>query len=57
MVNILKKFYKPFVMTYILLSVGLGFYPTFNFFSFNGQLVLIGVSIINGLMGIYLKKL
>ena len=57
MVNLLKKFYKPFAITYILLSIALGSYPTFDFYTFKGQLIIFGVSIFNGVMGIYVKKL
>ncbi len=57
MVNLLKKFYKPFAITYILLSIALGSYPMFNFYTFKGQLIIIGVSLFNGIMGIYVKKL
>jgi len=57
MVNLLKKFYKPFAITYILLSIALGSYPSFDFYTFKGQLIIIGVSLFNGIMGIYVKKL
>jgi len=57
MVNLLKKFYKPFIITYVLLSIALGSYPSFDFYSFKGQLIIISVSIFNGIMGIYVKKL
>tara|TARA_Y100000590_G_scaffold346594_1_gene396928 strand:- start:334 stop:507 length:174 start_codon:yes stop_codon:yes gene_type:complete len=57
MVKIIKKFYKPFVITYVFLAIGLGFYPSFNFFSLKGQLILFGVAFFNGIMGIYIKKL
>tara|TARA_B100000003_G_C10862320_1_gene343564 strand:- start:451 stop:624 length:174 start_codon:yes stop_codon:yes gene_type:complete len=57
MVNLFKKFYKPFTITYILLSIALGSYPSFDFYTFKGQLIIISVSIFNGLMGIYVKKL
>jgi len=57
MVKILKKFYKPFIATYIFLSIGLGFYPSFNFFTFKGQLILLAVAFFNGIMGLYIKKL
>ena len=57
MVNLLKKFYKPFAITYILLSIALGSYPSFDFYTFKGQLIIFGVSIFNGIMGIYVKKL
>ena len=53
----LKKFYRPFAVTYILLSVALGYYPTFDFFSLKGQIIIIIVSIFNGLMGSYVRKL
>ena len=55
--KIIKKFYKPFVITYVLLSIALGSYPTFDFYSFKGQLIILGVSIFNGVMGIFIKKL
>ena len=55
MVKVLKKFYKPFIMTYIFLSIGLGFYPSFNFFTVKGQVILLGISTFNGLMGVYIK--
>jgi len=57
MVNLLKKFYKPFAITYILLSVALGSYPSFDFYTLKGQLIIISVSLFNGIMGIYVKKL
>ena len=46
--KIIKKFYKPFVITYVLLSIALGSYPTFDFYTFKGQLIILGVSILNG---------
>ena len=55
--KIIKKFFKPFVITYVLLSIALGSYPAFNFYTIKGQLIIIGVSIFNGIMGIYVKKL
>ena len=57
MVNLLKKFYKPFAITYILLGIALGSYPSFDFFTIKGQLVILGVSIFNGIMGLYIKKI
>ena len=57
MVNLLKKFYKPFAITYILLSVALGSYPSFDFYTLKGQLIIVSVSLFNGVMGIYVKKL
>tara|TARA_Y100000590_G_C15000863_1_gene743777 strand:- start:330 stop:500 length:171 start_codon:yes stop_codon:yes gene_type:complete len=55
--KIIKKIYKPFVITYILLSIALGSYPSFDFYTFKGQLIILCVSIFNGIMGIYIKKL
>ena len=55
--EVIRKFYKPFIITYIFLSIGLGFYPSFNFFSPKGQLILLGVAFFNGTMGVYIKKL
>tara|TARA_B100000579_G_scaffold348525_1_gene301876 strand:+ start:526 stop:696 length:171 start_codon:yes stop_codon:yes gene_type:complete len=55
--KIIKKFYKPFAITYILLSIALGSYPSFNFFSLKGQIIILSVSLFNGIMGIYIKKL
>ena len=57
MVKLFKKFYKPFIIPYILLTVAIGFYPSFNFYSIKGQLILITVASINGLMGVYVKKI
>ena len=57
MVKLFKKFYKPFIITYILLTVAIGFYPSFNFYSIKAQLILITVASINGLMGVYVKKI
>ena len=57
MVDLLKKFYKPFASTYILLSIALGSYPMFDFYTFKGQLIIFSVAIFNGVMGIYIKKL
>ena len=57
MVDLLKKFYKPFAITYILLSIALGSYPMFDFYTLKGQLIIFGVSIFNGILGIYVKKL
>ena len=54
--EVIRKFYKPFIITYIFLSIGLGFYPSFSFYTFKGQSIIILVSIFNGLLGIYVKK-
>tara|TARA_Y100000590_G_scaffold333653_1_gene379587 strand:- start:1150 stop:1329 length:180 start_codon:yes stop_codon:yes gene_type:complete len=53
----LKKFYRPFLLTYIFFSIAISFYPSFNFYSLKGQLIIIGVSFFNGIMGIFIKKL
>tara|TARA_Y100001980_G_C14262262_1_gene103312 strand:- start:180 stop:365 length:186 start_codon:yes stop_codon:yes gene_type:complete len=55
--RIIKKFYKPFIITYVLLSIALGSYPTFDFYTFKGQLIILAVSVFNGIMGIFVKKL
>ena len=52
-----KKFIGPFVITYILLSVAISFYPSFNFYSLKGQLLLLFVSFFNGILGMYVKKI
>jgi len=53
----IKKFYRPFFLTYIFLSIAISFYPSFDFYSLKGQLIIISVSMFNGLMGIFVKKL
>jgi len=53
MVKFLKKFYRPFAITYVLFSVAIGFYPSFNFFSYKGQVLIILVSVFNGFLGVY----
>jgi len=55
--SILKKFYRPFLITYIFFSVAISFYPSFDFYSFKGQIIIITVSIFNGILGIFVKKL
>jgi hypothetical protein len=55
--SILKKFYRPFLITYIFFSVAISFYPSFDFYSFKGQIIIIAVSIFNGILGIFVKKL
>ncbi len=57
LIYILKKFNKPFVLTYLFFSIAIGFYPSFNFYSVKGQLLIISVSIFNGILGVYIKKL
>ena len=53
----LKKIYRPFLLTYIFFSIAISFYPSFNFYSLKGQLIIIGISLFNGFMGIFIKKL
>jgi len=55
--NFIKKFYRPFVLTYLFFSIGISFYPSYEFYSFKGQLLIFGVSIFNGILGVYIKKL
>ena len=55
--SILKRFYRPFLITYIFFSVAISFYPSFDFYSLKGQIVIIAVSIFNGILGIFVKKL
>ena len=52
-----KKFYRPFILTYLLFSIAISFYPSFNFYSIKGQLIIFAVSIFNGILGVYVKKL
>ena len=42
---------------YIFFSIGISFYPSFDFYSFKGQIIILSVSVFNGLMGIYFKRL
>ena len=55
--SIFKKFYRPFLITYIFFSLAISFYPSFDFYSLKGQIVIIAVSIFNGILGIFVKKL
>ncbi len=52
-----KKFYKPFILTYLFFSIVISFYPSFEFYSFKGQLLILAVSTFNGFLGYYVKKL
>ena len=56
MVKFLKNFYRPFAITYILLSVAISFYPTFNFYSIKGQILIILVSAFNVVIGVYYSR-
>jgi len=53
----IKKFLRPFILTYLFLSVAISFYPSFNFYSFEGQSIVLSVSIFNGILGLYVKKI
>ena len=53
----LKKFYRPFIITYIFFSIAISFYPSFDFYSLKGQAIIFSVSIFNGILGIFIKKL
>ncbi len=53
----LKKFYRPFLLTYIFFTITISFYPSFDFYSFKGQSIILLVSLLNGIMSIYIKKL
>ena len=48
----LKKFYRPFLLTYIFLSIAISFYPSFDFYSLKGQILIIAVSFFNGAPGV-----
>ena len=52
-----KKFYKPFILTYLFFSVAISFYPTFEFYTFKGQLLILAVSTFNGSLGLLVKKI
>tara|TARA_B100000131_G_scaffold119007_1_gene115996 strand:+ start:13978 stop:14157 length:180 start_codon:yes stop_codon:yes gene_type:complete len=56
-IKFLKKFYRPFFLTYIFLSIAISFYPSFDFYSIKGQFLIIAVSIFNGVLGLFVKKL
>jgi len=57
LINKLKKFYRPFIITYIFFSIAISFYPSFDFYSLKGQVIIISVSMFNGVLGIFIKKL
>ena len=54
---LIKKFIRPFIVTYIFFSVAISFYPSFDFYSLKGQFLIIAVSIFNGYLGTVVKKL
>ena len=53
----LKKFYRPFIITYILFTIAISFYPSFNYYSLKGQMIILAVAFFNGFLGIIVKKL
>ena len=53
----IKKFLRPFIVTYIFFSVAISFYPSFDFYSLKGQILIIAVSTFNGYLGTVVKKL
>tara|TARA_B100000214_G_C23922666_1_gene606854 strand:+ start:968 stop:1147 length:180 start_codon:yes stop_codon:yes gene_type:complete len=57
LIKFIKRFYRPFFLTYIFLSIAISFYPSFDFYSLKGQLLIVAVSIFNGLLGLFVKKL
>ena len=54
--GILKKFYRPFLLTYIFFSIAINFYPSFNFYSLKRQLIILLVSLFNGVLVSILKN-
>ena len=54
---LIKKFIRPFIVTYIFFSVAISFYPSFDFYSLKGQFLIIAVSTFNGYLGTVVKKL
>jgi len=53
----IKKFLKPFILTYLFFSVAISFYPSFEFYSFKGQFIILLVSLFNGVLGLFVKKI
>jgi len=53
----IKKFLKPFILTYLFLSVAISFYPTFDFYTFKGQIIILSVSLFNGVLGLFVRKI
>ena len=54
---LIKKFIRPFIVTYIFFSVAISFYPSFDFYSLKGQFLIVAVSSFNGYLGTVIKKL
>jgi len=53
----IKKFLKPFILTYLFFSVAISFYPSFDFYSLKGQLIVLSVSLFNGILGLFVRKI
>jgi hypothetical protein len=53
----IKKFLKPFILTYLFFSVAISFYPSFDFYSLKGQFIILSVSLFNGILGLFVKKI
>ena len=45
------------ILTYLFFSVAISFYPTFEFYTFKGQLLILAVSTFNGTLGLLVKKI
>ena len=52
-----KKVLQTFYFNLSFFSIGISFYPSFEFYSFKGQLLIFAVSTFNGFLGYYIKKL
>jgi len=53
----IRKFLKPFILTYLFFSVAISFYPSFDFYSLKGQFIILSVSLFNGILGLFVKKI
>jgi len=53
----IKKFLKPFILTYLFFSVAISFYPSFDFYTLKGQLIILSISLFNGILGLFVKKI
>ena len=45
------------ILTYLFFSVAISFYPSFDFYSFKGQFIILLVSLFNGILGLFVKKI
>jgi len=53
----IRKFLKPFILTYLFFSVAISFYPSFDFYSLKGQVIVLSVALFNGFLGIFVRKI